>query len=79
MRVPNHLYRYEDRLNNFELAGTDGNFHSAAALRNGNRVFVSCDKIDVPVSVRYAWRDNPTDINFYNEEGLPAGSFRLEL
>lgn len=66
-------------LNNFELAGTDGIFHSAAAVRKGNRVFVSCDKIDVPASVRFAWCDNPTDINFYNEAGLPAGSFRLEL
>jgi sialate O-acetylesterase len=66
-------------LNNFELAGTDGIFHAAAAVRKGNRVSVFSDRVDVPTSVRYAWSDNPNDLNFYNDAGLPAGSFRLEL
>lgn len=66
-------------LNNFELAGEDGIFHKAAAKRKGRYVYLSCDRIEVPRSVRYAWCDNPTNINFYNDAGLPAGSFRLEL
>jgi sialate O-acetylesterase len=31
-----------------------------------------------PVAVRYAWADNPAGANFYNQEGLPASSFRTD-
>ena len=64
-------------LNNFELAGKDGIFYTASAVRKGKLVFVSGDMVDTPVSVRYAWCDNPRNINFYNRQGLPAIGFRI--
>jgi sialate O-acetylesterase len=36
------------------------------------------DKIEKPVSVRYAWANNPEGANLYNKEGLPASPFRAE-
>lgn len=69
----------ECSLNNFELAGTDRIFYAALAVQKGKRVSLSCDKVDVPTSIRYAWCDNPTDINLYNDAGLPATGFRMDL
>jgi len=31
-----------------------------------------------PVSVRYAWADNP-ECNLYNAEGLPASPFQVTV
>lgn len=69
----------EYSLNNFELADGNGSYHPASAVRNGKYVTVSYDKKEVPAAVRYAWRDNPENINFYNEAGLPAPGFRLSV
>ena len=69
----------ECRLNNFELAGKDGIYYSAAAIRKGDYVTVTCDAVECPVSVRYAWCSNPENINFYNEAGLPAPGFRIDI
>lgn len=69
----------ECSLTNFELAGSDGIFQIALAVRKGNHVAVSCNKLEFPTSVRYAWYDNPTEINFYNDAGLPASSFKLNI
>ncbi|CDZ23211.1 hypothetical protein CCDG5_0060 [[Clostridium] cellulosi] len=65
-----------NKLRNFEIAGKDGNFYDADATIENNQVIASCDKVSIPVAVRYAWRDNPQDINFYNREGFPAAPFR---
>lgn len=69
----------ECSLNHFEMAGEDGEFRQALAIRKGNCVYLTCEQIAVVKFVRYAWCDNPADINFYNEAGLPAAGFRLEL
>ncbi len=76
-----HLEKDSDEvsLNNFELAATDGVFYPASAVRKGDRVYVSYDHIELPAIVRYAWCDNPTDINFYNDAGLPATGFRWDV
>ncbi len=66
-------------LNNFELEDSKGIYHPAHAARNGKYVTVSYNKKEVPSAVRYAWRDNPENINFYNEDGLPAPGFRLSV
>lgn len=66
-------------LNHFEMAGADGAFCQALAIRKGNCVYLTSEQIAVPKFVRYAWCDNPSDINFCNEAGLPAAGFRLEL
>jgi sialate O-acetylesterase len=66
-------------INNFEIAGIEGIYYRATATRSGKYITASCEKVDKPTSIRYAWYDNPTDINFYNEYNLPAPTFRLEL
>lgn len=69
----------EEVLSNFELAGIDLMYYQAQAVRKGKYVIVTSDKVKHPVCVRYAWCDNPTDINFYNHAGIPAPGFRMEL
>jgi sialate O-acetylesterase len=53
-----------------------------------NNIIVWNENISHPVHVRYAWADNPHDINFYNKEarqdgtvglGLPASPFEVEI
>jgi len=59
----------------FEVAGSDGNYVAADAKIDGTSVIVSSASVSDPVSVRYAWADNPA-CNLYNREGLPASPFR---
>jgi sialate O-acetylesterase len=66
-------------LHGFAIAGEDGRYVWA------NAVVVAKDKVKVwntsvknPVSVRYAWADNPDDANLKNKEGLPASPFQTE-
>jgi sialate O-acetylesterase len=73
--VANDKYGY---LRGFAVAGADKKFYWAKASIAGNRVIVTCDKVAVPVAVRYAWGNNPDDANLYNTEGLPASSFRTD-
>lgn len=61
----------------FEIAGEDGNFKPAAATIRGRNVVVSCDGVDKPAAVRYAWKDNPGEANLVGSNGLPAGPFRV--
>ncbi len=69
----------EQEINHFELAGRDGIYYPAKAVRKGAQVIVTSSQADIPVSVRYAWQDNPENINFYNAKGLPAVCFRMTL
>lgn len=63
-------------LGGFAIAGSDGVFVWAEAHIQGDTVIVSHPNIPSPVSVRYAWADNPATANLINTEGLPAASFR---
>lgn len=63
-------------LRNFEIAGNDGVFQKADASVEGDRIILSSAQVGQPTTARYAWRDNPQDINFYNREGLPASPFQ---
>src|SRR5690606_31986189 len=63
-------------LGGFAIAAEDGNYVWAKAKIKGNKVFVWSDKVSSPVSVRYAWADNPDKANLYNKEGLPASPFQ---
>lgn len=69
----------ESCLNHFELAGQDSIYRHALAVRKGDSVYVSQEEIKEPAFVRYAWCDDPVDINFFNGVGLPASGFRLEV
>ncbi len=63
----------------FSIAGGDGKFVWASAEIRGNTVIVWNDAISDPVSVRYAWADNPEGVNLYNKEKLPASPFQARL
>jgi sialate O-acetylesterase len=66
-------------LNAFEVAGADRQFHYARARIEGkDEVVVECDAVTGPVAVRYAWADDPADVNLYNLEGFPAQPFRTD-
>ena len=62
----------------FEVAGADRTFVPAEARIEGATVVVRSPGIDHPVSVRYAWKDNP-NCCLYNAAGLPASPFRIEI
>jgi sialate O-acetylesterase len=62
----------------FSIAGADKKYVWAKARIEGDEVVVYHDDVKDPVSVRYAWSNNPDDANLYNKEGLPATPFRTE-
>jgi len=61
-------------LKGFTIAGEDGKYVPALALLKGNQVIVSASSIQKPVSVRYAWANNP-DLSLFNDAGLPSSPF----
>lgn len=63
----------------FELAGGDRKFVKAKAVVSGKGIVVTSPQIPFPKYVRYAWADNPAEVNFYNTEKLPASPFELKL
>lgn len=63
----------------FALAGEDGRFVWAKARLVGDGVEIWSPKIDRPKIIRYAWANNPDFANLYNEEGLPASPFEIEV
>ncbi|MEI8062722.1 MAG: sialate O-acetylesterase [Verrucomicrobiota bacterium] len=62
----------------FVIAGRDKKFEWAEAQIDGTAILVRSDKVRKPVSVRYAWANNPP-VNLYNAEGLPATPFRTDV
>lgn len=62
----------------FAIAGMDNKFHWATAFIRDNTVFVSSKDVRNPISVRYAWSDNPGVTDLYNNAGLPAVPFRTD-
>jgi len=69
-------------VNGFELAGADQKFYPARAALiadgNGDKVLVTCEEVPAPVAVRYAWADDPNDVNLFNKAGFPANPFRSD-
>ncbi|MCD8167330.1 MAG: sialate O-acetylesterase [Bacteroides sp.] len=68
----------ESVLKGFAIAGADGKFVWAQARTEGDKVIVWADEVTQPVMVRYAWADNPGELNLRNTEGLPAAPFRTD-
>lgn len=64
------------KLQGFEIAGTDGNYHSAEAVIEGPVVTLSSPHVKEPKFARYGWENVPV-VNLYNKEGLPASPFRI--
>ena len=61
----------------FTLAGQDKKFYLATSQIQKGEIVVTSDKVLNPVTVRYAWSDNP-DCNLINAEGFPAVPFRTD-
>ncbi len=68
----------DEELRWFAIAGADKKFVWAKTKIEGNKILVWHDAVSRPMYVRYAWADNPVDVNFYNREGLPASPFRTD-
>jgi sialate O-acetylesterase len=68
-----------EELHEFAVAGADAKFVWAKARIEGNKEIVSASEVQNPVSVRYAWADNPHRANLRNAEGLTAAPFRATI
>jgi len=60
----------------FEVAGPDGKYVNAEAEGRGDRIIIRSTLAN-PVSVRYAWKNNPIRANVYGRNGLPMSPFCL--
>ena len=73
------VLRPDGDLKSIALAASDGKYVWAKARTEGeHRIVADIPEGMEPVSVRYAWDDNP-ECTIYNLEGLPAPSFMLSL
>jgi sialate O-acetylesterase len=66
-------------LHHIAIAGADKKYVWAKAKVQGKKLVVWSDDVAEPVSVRYAWADNPEGANLYNKAGLPASPFELSI
>ena len=62
----------------FALAGADQIFHWAKARIVDNQVWVYSEAVPTPVAARYAWSNNPGNLDLYNGADLPAAPFRTD-
>ncbi len=68
----------EGALYEFEVAGADGRYVNAEAEGQGSRITIK-SSVSKPVSVRYAWKNNPIRANVFGKNGLPMSPFELKL
>ena len=61
------------------IAGADGRFVVAETRIRGKQLEVWHPAISLPVTVRYAWADNPVSANLVNDQGLPASPFTISV
>ncbi|OIR08107.1 hypothetical protein GALL_96060 [mine drainage metagenome] len=64
-------------LDEFTVAGKDGQFHAADARIDGERIVVSSPAVPHPVAVRFAWLEKANP-NLVNDAGLPALPYRSD-
>ena len=62
----------------FEVAGRDGRFVNAQAEGQGSCIVIQ-SSVDNPVSIRYAWKNNPIRANAFGRNGLPMSPFSLSI
>ena len=65
----------------FEIAGPDGKFVNAEATADGRRITILSPLTShlSPLTIRYAWKDNPLKANVRSLSGLPMSSFELKV
>ncbi|MGP3778469.1 sialate O-acetylesterase [Halanaerobium saccharolyticum] len=68
-----------EQLKCFELAAADEKFKTVKAKLNKNQVIINIKEVEHPKYLRYAWKDNPSEANLYNQLDLPAGTFLEEI
>ncbi|AUP79837.1 sialate O-acetylesterase [Flavivirga eckloniae] len=64
--------------NNFEIAGSDGNFVTANAIVNNGKIEVSASSVPNPTQARYGW-SNFVQGSLFNGANMPSSSFRTEI
>jgi len=68
-------------LGGFEVAGEDKVFHPATSATvntaNFSSVIVTCNEVEKPVAVRYAFK-NVSNASLFNDYGIPVGPFRTD-
>jgi sialate O-acetylesterase len=62
----------------FEVAGSDGKYVNAEAEGRGDRILIRSPLAN-PVSIRYAWKNNPIRANVYGRNGLPMSPIELKI
>ena len=63
-------------LRGLAITGDDEQFvWTDAQLINSQPVNVSHPDVPFPKYIRYGWTDNPSSLDLYNTEGLPASPF----
>lgn len=63
----------------FTVAGKDGKFYLAEARVDGDSILVSSPSVSDPVTIRYAWSNDPGEANLRNKQDLPAEPFRFSF
>lgn len=71
------LTTFGKELENFKIAGENKRFVSAKAFITGKGITLFSPSVEKPVAVRYAFEDFIVG-ELYNNEGLPASSFRTD-
>ncbi len=69
---------HSDKLQGFIIAGDDKTFYWADAVIDGDSVVVSSPKVAKPAAVRYGWSGRRPWANLFNQDGLPAITFRTD-
>ena len=64
----------------FAVCGEDKVWHWAKGILPAgttDKIEVTCDAVEKPIAVRYAWADNPV-CNLFTQQGLPVTPFRTD-
>lgn len=67
-----------NKVQEFEIAGSDGVYYRADAEIDGSSVILTSENVKSPVSVRYAYDSYPECPNLTDDSGLPATVFVAE-
>ena len=69
------------KIETIEVAGADGKYVNATATADGNRISIlsPLNSHPSPLSIRYAWKDDPKQANVRSLSGLPMSSFEITI
>jgi sialate O-acetylesterase len=69
------------KIETIEVAGADGKYVNATATADGNRISIlsPLTSSPSPLSIRYAWKDDPKQANVRSLSGLPMSSFEITI